>query len=219
MQLMASLGPRYGVVTGPKILYGRDDRFRFGKGRVAVAPNPATSLVPGSDTFRHLLMDNRISLQNTLFRKSCYPGTEWFDPLIRANEDWEFAVRVARHTDIYEDSEPVVLGFISPDSISRNKRRECTGVIRILKKNRDVLGQSPYQHALLRLDLAHDLFRFGKPKLAMRFLMSALRIYPGSVGRLAFMIRRWVGNRLRASMQGTRQEQRLKPTMGSVRSN
>jgi glycosyltransferase involved in cell wall biosynthesis len=196
LKLFASLGPAYGVVTGPKILYGRDDKFSFGKGKVAIAPNLATRLVPGGDTLRHLLSDNRISLQNTLFRRSCYPGDVWFDPILRANEDWEFAVRVARNTDIYEDSEPVVLGFISADSISRNRRRECTGIIRILKKNKDVLARSPYQHALLRLDLAHDLYKFGKRRRALGFLASALRIYPGSVSMLAYMLGRWAKRRL-----------------------
>jgi glycosyltransferase involved in cell wall biosynthesis len=194
--LFASLGPAYGVVTGPKILYGRDEKFKFGKGKVAIAPDVATRLVPGGDTLRHLLIDNRISLQNTLFRRSCYPGDVWFDRFARANEDWEFAVRVARTTDIYEDTEPVVLGFISPDSISRNKRRECTGLIRILKKNKDVLAQSPYQHALLRLDLAHDLYKFGKRRRALQFLLSALRIYPGCVSMLAFMFSRRTGRQL-----------------------
>lgn len=201
LELFASLGSAYGVVTGPKILYGRDDKFSFGKGKVAIAPNPATRLVPGGDTLRHLLVDNRISLQNTLFRRNCYPGDVWFDPLVRANEDWEFAVRVARTIDIYEDTDPVVLGFISADSISRNRRRECTGIIRILKKNKDVLAQSPYQHALLRLDLAHDLYKFGKRRRALGFLLSALRIYPGCISMLAYMSGRWAKRRLSEARQ------------------
>jgi glycosyltransferase involved in cell wall biosynthesis len=196
MELMASLGPAYGVVTGPKILYGRDEKFAFGEGKAAVAPDPATRLVVGTDALRHLLMDNRISLQNTLFRRDCYPGHVWFDPLVRANEDWEFAVRVARRTDIYEDTQPVVLGFMSADSISRNKRRECTGIIRILKRNKDVLERYPYQHALLRLDLAHYMLKFGKRRRAMGFLVSALRVYPCSVSALGFMVWRWGQNRI-----------------------
>lgn len=196
MELLASLGPAYGVVTGPKILYGRDEKFVFGAGKAAVAPDPATRLVPGGDTVQHLLMDNRISLQNTLFRRDCYPGDVWFDPLARANEDWEFAVRVAQRTDIYEDTAPVVLGFMSPDSISRNKRRECTGLIRILRKNRAVLARCPYQHALLRLDLAHAMFKFGKRRRALGFLASALRLYPGSIANVGFMLWRWGTGRL-----------------------
>lgn len=211
MEIMASLGPAYGVVTGPKILYGRDEKFVFGEGKAAVAPDPATRLVVGTDALRHLLMDNRISLQNTLFRRECYPSPVWFDPLVRANEDWEFAVRVARRTDIYEDTQPVVLGFMSADSISRNKRRECTGIIRILKKNKDVLGRYPYQHALLRMDLAHYMLKFGKRRRAMAFLASALRLYPGSAANLAFMVGRWGRGRMmrgwRAlSMQSPRKE-------------
>ncbi|MHA6692429.1 glycosyltransferase family 2 protein [Devosia sp. A449] len=210
MQLLATLGPAYGIVTGPKILYGRDKKFSFGKGKVAVAPDPATKLVPGGNTLQHLLMDNRISLQNTLFRRNCYPGIVWFDPLVQANEDWEFAVRVARNVDIFEDTEPVVLGFMSADSISRNKRRECTGLLRILKKNKDVLALCPYQHSLLRLDLAHYLYKFGKRRRAMGFLLSAIRLSPGCVSMLAFMVGRRGTTRLSAAWQAIASPRRRK---------
>ncbi|MBF0677737.1 MAG: glycosyltransferase family 2 protein [Devosia sp.] len=201
MELLNSLGPAYGAVTAPKILYGRDENYVFGPGKSAVAPDPASKLMPGGDTVRHLFAENRVSLQNTLFRRDCYPGNVWFDPLARANEDWEFAVRFAQHADIHEDTVPVVLGFMSADSISRNKRRECTGLIRILKKNRAVLANYPRQHAGLRLDLARHMFKFGKRRLAMAFLASAVRLYPGIAASLVAMMGRWGKRRLSKTWQ------------------
>ena len=121
-------------VIGAKIVYGRDNQRNYGSGRVAYDPPPEGRLSLEDDQLGRLLTRNRISLQNALFRKNCFPYAEWFDVCARANEDWDFAIRLAQHTSIYEDVEPVVLGFISRDSISINRRREIIGLLRILKK-------------------------------------------------------------------------------------
>ena len=125
-----------------------------------------------------LLTRNRISLQNALFRKNCFPYAEWFDVCARANEDWDFAIRLAQHTSIYEDVEPVVLGFISRDSISINRRREIIGLLRILKKNRAVLCDRSEQKSLMLIDIARYFYTAGKRKSAMKFLTAALKTYP-----------------------------------------
>jgi glycosyltransferase involved in cell wall biosynthesis len=188
--LFATLPAEIGVVTGAKILYGRDDSFAFGPGRVSYLPPPKG--VPNSvdeSPAERILWENRISLQNTLFRMDCYPDRAWFDSLARANEDWEFAVRLARHTQIHEDGEPVVLGFVSSDSISRNKRKESTGLLRILKKNRDILQQNPKLHATLLLHLARLLHNSGKKRVARRLLLASILLHPTNVREiLASMI-------------------------------
>lgn len=176
--LFSSLPSHVGVVTGAKIIYGRDDQLNYGPGRVAYAPNPSRCLRLGEDQLGHLLTENRISLQNALFRKNCVPDAEWFDVCARANEDWDFAIRLARHTTIYEDVEPVVLGFISRDSISTNRRKETIGVLRILKKNRDVLDSRRKQRSLILIDICRYFYTVGKTKSAMRFMAAALKDYP-----------------------------------------
>lgn len=174
----ASLPSHVGAVTGAKIVYGRDNQLRYGPGRVGYAPSPDGCLRLGEDQLGRLLTENRISLQNALFRKNCIPDAEWFDVCAKANEDWDFAIRLSRHTSIYEDIEPVVLGFISPDSISRNRRKEIIGVLRILKKNRDVLRTRKKQRSLLLLDVCRYFYNVGKKKRALQFLAAALRDYP-----------------------------------------
>lgn len=176
--LFSSVPSHVGAVTGAKIVYGRDTQLRYGPGRVSYAPRPDGCLRLDEDQLGHLLTENRISLQNALFRRDCIPDVEWFDVCARGNEDWDFAIRLARHTSIYEDIEPVVLGFISPDSISRNRRNEIIGVLRILKKNRDVLHNRKKQRSLMLLDICRYFYSLGKKKRALQFLAAALGNYP-----------------------------------------
>lgn len=176
--LFSAVPGHVGVVIGAKIVYGRDNQRNYGSGRVAYDPPPEGRLSLEDDQLGRLLTRNRISLQNALFRKNCFPDSEWFDVCARANEDWDFAIRLAQHTSIYEDIEPVVLGFISRDSISINRRREIIGLLRILKKNREVLCGRKEQRSLMLIDVARYFYTVGKRRSAMKFLTAALKNYP-----------------------------------------
>lgn len=206
MDLLLSLPCRIGVVTGSKIIYGRDSNFEYGVDRVAIAPSPGSLLRTDDDQVSRLLAGNRLSVQNALFRKDCYPGCDWFDTCARANEDWEFAIRLAQHTTIHEEQTPVVLGFVSPDSISRSGRKEIIGHLRILRKNRALLRSFPSQRSALLLGLSKYLYHQGKRKSARKFLMSGLCNRPtmlGSVlaGVLRLTAKRWFHER-QAAGQG-----------------
>jgi glycosyltransferase involved in cell wall biosynthesis len=178
MKLLSSLPPGVGAVTGAKILYGRDENFQFGPGKVTCAPSPAGCLQLAEDQLNHILRENRISLQNTLFRRDCYPQKIWFDPCARANEDWEFAIRLIQSTKVYEDIEPVVVGFISKDSISTSSRKQCIGILRILKRNRSLLSAYRHQHSTMLMDIGAALIKTKKPRLGTRFLYRAVQAYP-----------------------------------------
>jgi glycosyltransferase involved in cell wall biosynthesis len=179
--IFSTLPNHVGVVTGAKIIYGRDEAFNFGPAKVAYAPAPQRCLRLDEDQVGHLLSENRISLQNAMFRRGCFPDKTWFDPCLRANEDWEFAIRLAQHTSIHEDIEPVVLGFISSDSISTNYRKQTMGLLRILRKNREALSLRKQQRSMLRIDLAVALAKSGKKRRAMPFLLAGLKDHPAHV--------------------------------------
>ncbi|WP_415184797.1 glycosyltransferase family 2 protein [Phaeovulum sp.] len=181
MELMNSLPDSVGVVTGSKILYGRDSAHNYGPGKVTCAPPPGQILKLEEDQVRRFLEGNRISLQNTLFRRECFPGDNWFDPCAKANADWEFTARLAQHTKIYEDIEPVVLAFISADSISTNTRKKALGLLRILKKNRAAFAHYPDVHTKNLIQLARMLVRLGKRRMAWRLIRAGLKIHPRSV--------------------------------------
>jgi hypothetical protein len=179
-----------GVVTGAKIIYGRDASFNYGSGKVAFAPVPGRRLRLDEDQFGHLLTENRISLQNALFRNDCFPGKIWFDPRARANEDWEFAIRLVQNTTVYEDTEPVVIGFVSPDSISTNYRKQTIGILRIMRNNKLALSSRRKQRSYMLLDIARSLYKSGKIKSSTKFILAAFKDYPPIIGTLSTVLMR-----------------------------
>ncbi|MCG7522409.1 glycosyltransferase family 2 protein [Ruegeria sp. Ofav3-42] len=188
IEKLESLPDDVGVVTGSKILYGRDEFHNYGPGKVTCAPPPDRQIKLDDDQVRRFFFGNRISLQNAVFRRDCFPEIEWFDPCARANEDWDFTVRLVQHTKVYEALDPVVLSFISTDSISRNTRRQAIGTIRVLKKNQHVLAAYPDAHTRILLYLAQALMTLGRKRAAKRLIRKALRIHPAKT--LAFVTAR-----------------------------
>jgi glycosyltransferase involved in cell wall biosynthesis len=184
MQVLETAAPEYGVVTGSKVLYGSGPDGSYGVGKVSMRPPPGSILQPGEDQIRKYLVENRISLQNALFRRNCYPQAKWFDDVTRSNADWAFTAHLAQHTKIIESPDPVVMAFSSPDSISKLKKTKAIGLIRILKRNRAVYERYPAEHADMMWRIGRILARSGKPKMARKFYLRALRISPALVVKL-----------------------------------
>jgi glycosyltransferase involved in cell wall biosynthesis len=186
VRLLSDLPSHVGAVTGSKILHGRDASFNYGPTKIAYAPPPESPLRIDEDQLDHLLRENRISLQNALFRRDCMAGSDWFDTCARANEDWEFAIRLVQHTTVYEYSDPVVLGFVSPDSISSSARRQLMGMLRIMRRNRMILAARKKHRSMMRIDLAITLHNAGKNDRARRFMLAGLRDHPLHMGMVMF---------------------------------
>lgn len=178
LEIMKQLPDEVGAVFGWKIVYGRDPNYHYGVGRVACAPAPAGVLRLDDDQVERFLSGNRLSLQNALFRRHCMPGSAWFDPCAKADNDWEFAARLAQNTRIYEHPEPVVLAFISSDSISTVSRKKALGLLRIAKKNRHIYANYPSVSARHKLKIARMLFKMGKYRFGRSLLLSALLEHP-----------------------------------------
>ncbi|MCO6049120.1 glycosyltransferase family 2 protein [Mesorhizobium sp. RP14(2022)] len=178
MKLLATLPPSVGAVTGSKLLYRSGNRQRRVLPQVSVEPAPENAISLECDQLEHLLWENRLSVQNALFRRDCYPCDEWFDPRAKANEDWDFAVRLARRTKIFEHLEPVVLAFASADSVSSSNRRQHIGAVRLMKKNKDLKPRFPQHFSYNEFYLGRFLAATGKPRLGFRFVAAALVAYP-----------------------------------------
>jgi len=176
--------PDVGVVTGSKVLYGSGSDGTYGIDKVSLCPPPATRLREGDDQVAKFLVENRISLQNALFRRDCYPDPVWFDEKVRSNADWAFTSSLAQHTRILELPEPVVMAFISTDSISKNHRAKVIGLLRILRRNRAVFASYPREAALNQWWLGRALVRAGKPRMGWRFCVNAMRGHPGILVRV-----------------------------------
>ncbi|MEM8970541.1 MAG: glycosyltransferase family 2 protein [Pseudomonadota bacterium] len=191
-----------GAVTGSKIVFGRDSSWNYAPGLVTCAPPPENRMELQEDQVRKLLTHNRISVQNALFRRSCFPGIEWFDPCAKANEDWEFSVRLVQHTKVFEEIDPVVLAFVSEDSISKSNNKKALGLVRIIKNNHDLFRRHHDLYALHLLQLGRLMFRCGRYRWSGRFLLSGLKRRPAVVVSLLPQICRFVLKRGFGHLQG-----------------
>ena len=177
-----SAAAEVGAVTGAKVLYGADHlTHTAGPGKITYAPPAGGWLRLDEDQLRRSLVENRISLQNAVFRRDCYPARIWFDPRAKANADWEFTVRLVQHTKVYEDPEPVVFAYVSGDSISSSGRKKLTGLLAVLNKNRDVFARYRPEHALNLMRLGKTMYRLGKRKAGLRYVLMAIRMDPRKV--------------------------------------
>jgi glycosyltransferase involved in cell wall biosynthesis len=177
VELLESL-PDVGVVVHSKVLYGSGPDGSYGVGLVSMRPPPDGIMKPGEDQVRKYLTENRISLQNALFRRDCYPTLRWFDDVTRSNADWAFSSSLAQHTRIAEYPEPVVMAFSSPDGISKLKRAKAIGLIRIVKRNREAYAHYPDAYGTMMWRIGRILARHGKPRMARRFYAEGFRKNP-----------------------------------------
>ena len=193
--LLEGLPGDVGVVLHSKVLYGSGPDGTYGVGLVSMRPPPAKIMKPGEDQVRKYLTDNRISLQNALFRRDCYPEKLWFDDVTRSNADWAFTSSLAQHTKIVEFPEPVVMAFSSPDGISKLKRAKAIGLIRIVKRNRAAYARYPQAYGMMMWRIGRILSRHGKRKMARRFYLQGLRNNPGFLWHAALEKLRKLGFR------------------------
>jgi glycosyltransferase involved in cell wall biosynthesis len=196
VRLLSSLPPEVGAVTGTKVIYGRDARWNYGPGRVACSPTPDRMLRLDEDQLRRILVSNRISLQNALFRADCLPGRDWFDDLLRANVDWDFTVRLAQHAKIHMDSEPVVYSAISRDSVSLNERNKIIAMLRIYNKNKPTYRMYRREHAEMLFQIGISLFRAGRRTSGWRALGKSVGLYPRGILFSSDYIQAYLVNKL-----------------------
>lgn len=174
MKALEEAGPEVGVITGSKILYGSGRIGVYGVSQVSMQPPPKGILRPDEDQVAKFLFQNRISLQNALFRKNAYPSEVWFDETLRANEDWAFALRLAQHTKIIESPDPVVMAFSSTDGISRQSSPKAISLVHILRQNREVFAKYPKALGNMYWQIGRSLSRFNKKRAARKFYLAGM---------------------------------------------
>lgn len=183
IDLLEALPVEVGVVVHSKVLYGSGPDGAYGVGLVSMRPPPHGRLQPGEDQVRKYLIENRISLQNALFRRDCYPNPRWFDDVTRSNADWAFTSSLAQHTTFAEYPDPVVMAFSSPDGISKLKRAKAIGLIRIVKRNRAAYARYPDAYGMMMWRIGRILARHGKRRMARRFYIEGFKNDPGFLWR------------------------------------
>lgn len=183
--LLESQPPEVGAVTGSKILYGKNNKNQYGEGLVAYRPDPGKWLTLEEDQVRRSLVENRISLQNAIFRREVMPEDPCFDPVARANVDWGFTVRLVRRTKILEETTPAVYSNISSDSVSLNTRQRLIATIRILRHNRSIYASYPNEHGQVLFMAGSLMWELGRTRNAWKTYVKSVQLRPRNIFRLS----------------------------------
>jgi len=167
---LENAGPEFGATFGSKLIYGHDDQFRYGPGRVTIAPTPDRNVVSGVLTSQ-LLHGNLISPQTLLVRSDVARRVGGFDTGLPCNNDWEYMLRLSTATQILYTEDPVVVAYIQEDSIHRKTRGKALSFLTILRKHVALFEQDPdaFSDRLFRAGrLLHRLGRYEAATICMR---------------------------------------------------
>ncbi|WP_162906667.1 glycosyltransferase family 2 protein [Algihabitans albus] len=157
-----------GLYSG-KIRYGK-----YGPGDCSFVPHPEDH-APSDQIFETTAYKNHVTMQTLMVRREVFDGDLRFDARLRANEDWEFTLLLARLGKIAFDPQPHCVAAVSADSISRGLGRNAWTTLYIVRKHRALLMAHPRALAQHFYGIARILSRLKKYRSANTVMKYALR--------------------------------------------
>lgn len=177
MARRAELGPDHGASYCGKIVYGRDDRFNFGRRLAGYVPGPSRRVVEG-DILDEVLRNAVVSTQTLVVRKDILEEVGGFDESLRVGLDWELTVRIARRTRFAFVEEPLVMTFLMPDSITHRRLSGAHTAQRVIDKNEDLMNDRPGVYADKLFEIGRIYQRAGHWRAGAGYMARALKRQP-----------------------------------------
>lgn len=147
--------------------------------RLRYVPNPAQSPAEG-DLRVPLLRRNMISTQTLVVRRDVFAELGGFDQALPAEEDWDFALRLAGRGPIALVDEPLVQQRFSPNSLTGFLDRRLKAHDMIVEKNRALFDGRPGLLARQYYVLAGDNRQAGHLAASAGYLARARRLAPAN---------------------------------------
>ena len=203
-----------GVYCG-MIIFGRPDQSGFDPGAVRYWPNPR--MRPASfegDLYRTLLLSGSlISTQTFMGRRAALIEIGGFDERLKALQDWDCFIRIAKLGPIAFEPEPLVIQRFSGNSLTRSSRNRADAHAAIIEKHREALEATPRRLAAYLHWIGSAYRQNGEFALAGRAYRECLRRDPtrlkawGGLARLA-----WAAGRRRSGPAPSERQGRPAPT-------
>jgi glycosyltransferase involved in cell wall biosynthesis len=171
-------GVEYGATFGIKLIYGHDENYVYGSGRTCIAPDRGRPVTNG-DLTGQLLRGNLISPQTLLVRTDVVQKLSGFDERLPCNNDWEYMLRLSRVTKIRHTPFPVVVAYISDDSIHLKLRSKARSLLIILRKHADLFEHDPKAYSTHLFATGRYLSKLGRHRPATQCMLRAIRAAPG----------------------------------------
>jgi glycosyltransferase involved in cell wall biosynthesis len=87
-----------------------------------------------ADDWHRLLIMDYIPTLTVMMRASLVPEVGYFCEDLRGTEDWDYWIRIAKHSKLARVNEELALYRISPHSLSRNKERHSLEELKVLNQ-------------------------------------------------------------------------------------
>ncbi|MBP7001996.1 glycosyltransferase family 2 protein [Amaricoccus sp.] len=174
-------------------LYEQDRLAMLLRRRLPWLARPRPAVLEG-DLVAPLLRRSLISTQTFVARRDLLREVGGFDPGLRVMIDRDCALRLAARGPIAFVDEPLVLQWLSPNSISADRGRWLPSQIRLTEAHAALLERHPAAHAWLHYAIAGGQRRAGDLDAARAAIGRACRLRPWSLRYRAMAL----GLRLRA---------------------
>lgn len=131
------------------------------------------------NVYEKLILNNFVgSTSFPLIRKDVLEKLGGFDVNMKAAQDYELWLRIAREYEVEYVREPLVRYYVHEgDQISKNNRKKVDGLNRLNELNMDYLKKHPRAHAIRILRVIPHYLNFDRKK-AKQLFWKAVRIFP-----------------------------------------
>jgi glycosyltransferase involved in cell wall biosynthesis len=143
-------------------------------------PEPWVTVRQGN-ILQQLLQGNFVSTQTIVVRRECFEKSGVFDEQMPRFQDWELAIRLAKHYPFHLIDEPLVIVHETAGNISSDDAAGWRALELIIEKHHDIFQENP------RI-LCNHLFKIGHAKclqgnvVAGRSdILTALKFWPWRV--------------------------------------
>lgn len=119
-----------------------------------------------------------ISTQTFMARREVLEQSGGFDPTLKALQDWDCVIRVARLGLIAFTPEPLVIQRFSANSLTRSSRNRVIALQQVLKKNATEFAALPDALAERCGTVSGGLRRTGSPREAIGWAWREIRLAP-----------------------------------------
>lgn len=151
--------------------------WRQGRNTRTYIPEPWVNRKNG-DILQELLKGNFVSTQTLLLRRACFEKSGLFDEQMPRYQDWELAIRLAKHYPFFLVDEPMVIAHETAGNISSDDEAGLRALRLILEKYRDLFQDNPDILCNHLFTLGHVACLNGRIAAGRRDILKALIAWP-----------------------------------------
>lgn len=140
-------------------------------------PEPQVKQRDGN-ILQQLLGGNFVSTQTLMLRRQCFEKSGLFDEDMPRFQDWELAIRLARHFAFHLVDEPLVIAYETAGNISSNDAAGWRALEMILEKHNDLYQAAPKLLSRHIFSLGHAACLRGELSEGRHKILKALKIWP-----------------------------------------